>query len=102
MAIDPISSRLQSATISKTGTKTNSETGPAQSTNKTHGDNIEITANSAKINKALESARSEPIVDNDRVAVIKQALSDGTYTIDANKIAQKLTQFDSLLNQNSS
>ena len=101
MAIDSISGRLQSITAAKTNPKNNIETDKAATTSKTQGDSIDITANAARINRALEAAADLPVVDDDRVATIKQALADGTYTVDAEKIAQKMTQFDSLTNPNS-
>lgn len=102
MTIDPITGRLQNTTVTKTSQKNSTEIDKSPTANKPSEDSIEITSNAARINKALESASASPIIDNDRVAAVKQALADGDYSIDAQKIAQKMTQFDSLLNQDSS
>ena len=101
MTIDSITGKLQSTTATKTNQKNNIETNKAPTVSGTRGDSIDLTANTARINRALESAAALPVIDNDRVASVKQALANGTYRIDAEKIAQKMTQFDSLINQDS-
>lgn len=101
MTIDPITGRLQNATVTKTSQRNSTEIDKSPTANKPSGDSIEITNNAARISKALVSASASPIIDNDRVAAVKQALADGNYSIDAQKIAQKMTQLDSLLNQDS-
>ncbi len=49
------------------------------------------------LEKIRESLASEPVVDRQKVELIKQALQDGTYNIDAEKIAAKLIEFEQLL-----
>ena len=101
MTIDSISGRMQSTTATKTNQKNSIDTNKAPTTSGTRGDSIDLTTNTARISKALELASALPVIDNDHVASVKQALANGTYTIDAEKIAQKMTQFDSLFNQDS-
>jgi negative regulator of flagellin synthesis FlgM len=38
-----------------------------------------------------------PVVDTQRVEQVKQAISDGTYEVNAQKVADKLMQFESIL-----
>lgn len=101
MAIDSITGRLHSTSAPKTNQKNNVETSNAPTAGKTRGDSVDLTANAARINRALESAESLPVVDNDRVSAAKQALASGTYSVDAEKIAQKMSQFDSLIKPDS-
>lgn len=54
--------------------------------------NIEITTAGQEITKSLESLT--PPVNQERVDAIKQSLSDGSYSIDAEKIAEKMIQMD--------
>ncbi|MGR9115549.1 MAG: flagellar biosynthesis anti-sigma factor FlgM [Gammaproteobacteria bacterium] len=101
MTIDPINGRLQSPAATKTNHKHDIETDKAPESGKTRGDSVELTSSTAQINRALESASTLPVVDKDRVETIKQALANGTYSVDSEKIAQKITQFNSLFNQDS-
>ncbi|MGR9046453.1 MAG: flagellar biosynthesis anti-sigma factor FlgM [Gammaproteobacteria bacterium] len=97
MTIDPINGRPHNTATTKPGLQSGVSADKASATtSKAQGDSIDITSNSARINKALESAPATPIVDKERVAAIKQALADGTYAIDADKTAQKISQLDSL------
>ena len=59
------------------------------------GDNVSFS-DKAKNLKALEtSIKNEPDVNQERVAKIKAALEDGSYSVDAEKVAQKMLDFDS-------
>ena len=101
MAIEPITGRLHTATAPKTNSKSGVETNNPEQAVPSDNDSIAITANAAEIKRALATTSAAPVVDIDKVAVVKQAISDGTYTIDPEKIAQKITQFDLPISQNS-
>lgn len=101
MAIEPIASRLTSAATTKSPVKTGNETNATTVKPEPNNDRIEITANSGQIKRALDSAASLPVVDNERVASIKQALAEGTYAIDPERIAQKISQFELLSSEDS-
>lgn len=101
MAIEPIASRLPSTATTKSPVKPGNETGATAVKTEPNNDSIEITANSGQIKRALDSAASLPVVDNERVASIKQALAEGTYAIDPERIAQKISQFELLSTEDS-
>lgn len=101
MAIEPIASRIPSAAATKSPVKSGIDVGAATIKSEPNNDSIEITANSNQIKRALDSAASLPVVDNERVAAIKQALAEGTYTIDPERIAQKISQFELLSTEDS-
>lgn len=65
-------------------------------------DSIAITAIAKEIHKAFESSSASSTVDFDRVAAVKKALADGSYSINAEKVAEKLIQFEKLLPQDNS
>jgi negative regulator of flagellin synthesis FlgM len=46
--------------------------------------------------KAVESLPASSVVDVDRINAVKQALAEGSYQIDAEKIAQKMIEFEKL------
>ena len=68
--------------------------------NKTQGtaeDSVSLTDQSEKL-RALESTiEKQPVVDTKRVESIRSAILDGTYTVDANKTAEKMADFERLL-----
>ena len=57
-------------------------------------DTVDITTVAKEINKASEA--SESSVNNERVAAIKNAIAEGTYTINAEKIAGKMIQMEEI------
>ena len=60
-------------------------------------DSVSLTE-SAKLLHKLESRLEEvPAVNNDRVNAIKQAIANGDYKVDPERIARKLLQLDSQL-----
>ncbi|MGD7035709.1 flagellar biosynthesis anti-sigma factor FlgM [Methylotuvimicrobium buryatense] len=101
MAIEPIASRIPSTAATKSPVKPGIDAGAAMIKSEPNNDSIEITANSSQIKRALDSAASLPVVDNERVASIKQALAEGTYTIDPERIAQKISQFELMSTEDS-
>ncbi len=53
-------------------------------------DTVDITTVAKEINKASEA--SESSINKERVTAIKNAMAEGTYTINAEKIAEKMIQ----------
>jgi negative regulator of flagellin synthesis FlgM len=53
-------------------------------------DTVDITTVAKEINKASEASVSS--VNKERVTAIKNAMAEGTYTINAEKIAEKMIQ----------
>jgi negative regulator of flagellin synthesis FlgM len=62
-------------------------------------DSIAITAMAQEIKRAFESSSSVSTVNVDRVAAVKQALADGNYQINAERIAEKMIQFEKQMPQ---
>jgi negative regulator of flagellin synthesis FlgM len=59
-------------------------------------DDIAVTAVIQGIKKAVDSS-SGAAVDMDRVNAVKKAIADGSYKIDADRIAKKMIQFEELM-----
>lgn len=98
MAIDIIGKTNSPITI-KTPPKAGVE-GEKQAAvvNTVKGDSVALTTTTQEIKKALGSSSALP-VDVDRVNSIKKALADGSYSINAEKVAKKLIQFEKLLSR---
>ena len=60
-------------------------------------DTVSLSDNAVQLGKLDNTAISSPVVDTKRVEEVKQAIKDGTYEVDAEKIADKLIQFESVL-----
>ena len=68
---------------------------PAASPSAQTGDQVTLTSSGRSLQKLSEAIAQTPVVDGAKVASIKQALSSGTYTINASSIADKMLQAES-------
>ncbi len=53
-------------------------------------DSINVSANGRLITEALKSAHSSPDLRHDKIAAIRERIANGTYEIDARRIARCL------------
>lgn len=60
-------------------------------------DTVSLSDNAVQLGKLDNTAVATPVVDTQRVEQVKQAISDGTYEVDPEKVADKLMQFESIL-----
>jgi len=62
-------------------------------------DTVSLSDNAVQLGKLNNSAIaiSAPVVDTQRVEQIKQAIENGTYEVNAKKVADRLMQFESIL-----
>ena len=64
-------------------------------------DKVALTTTTQEIKKTVGTSSALP-VDIDRVNAIKKALDNGSYQVNAEKVAQKLIQFEKLMPQDNS
>jgi len=57
-------------------------------------DNVEITAAGKEITKTFESSKTTAPVNQERIDSIRQSLNEGTYSINAEQIAEKMIQIE--------
>ncbi len=60
-------------------------------------DTVSISDNATQLGKLGNAVDTTPVVDMQRVEQVKQAINNGTYEVDAAKVADKLMQFESIL-----
>lgn len=51
---------------------------------------VKLSAQAQQLQAVEERLRELPVVDNERVAQIRQAINDGSYQMDSGRIADKL------------
>jgi negative regulator of flagellin synthesis FlgM len=58
------------------------------------GDHVTLTESARAMQKIEEAVAKTPVVNADKVAAVKQAISSGTYKIDARRVAGKLLNYE--------
>ncbi len=57
-------------------------------------DKVSLTSTAAKLKALEQKLATQPDVDMDKVSQVKSAISDGKYTVDPHKIADKMMSFE--------
>jgi negative regulator of flagellin synthesis FlgM len=58
------------------------------------GDTVNITQSGLLLARLEEAVQRAPVVDNERVAAIKDAIASGSYEVDDRRTADKLLKFE--------
>ena len=58
---------------------------------------VSLTDTAAKLQRLEAQIANQPVVDTQRVESVKKAIADGSFKVDANRIADKMADFESLL-----
>jgi negative regulator of flagellin synthesis FlgM len=101
MAIESITGRTLVQPTTKTAQKAEIDIGNKATTRQAErNDSIAITVTAQGLKKAFEPSASGTIVDVERVAAVKKAIAEGSYQINAERIAEKMIQYEKLMPQN--
>ncbi|MFV8570726.1 flagellar biosynthesis anti-sigma factor FlgM [Marinobacter sp. SBS5] len=58
------------------------------------GENVSLSSQAKNLKQLEQKLGDYPEMDDDRIAQIRSALDNGTYKIDAEKLAQKMLEMD--------
>ena len=96
-------SRLNNSPSITGGVRGNTATGNADKAGETHeapksagasGEAGHLSQEAQQLQKISDKLRDQPAVDSARVAQLKQAIADGSYQVDAGRVASKLLDFE--------
>jgi negative regulator of flagellin synthesis FlgM len=99
MAIESITGRARVPLATKAVQKTEIDSGNKASKQAEKSDSVAITGIAQGIKKAFESSSADAIVDTDRVASVKNAIAEGSYQVNPERIADKMMQYENLTPQ---
>jgi len=94
MTIQSVSGKANNIALSSKPALTNKAKGMEPQATKNTKDNVDITAVAKEITKAFESSKTTPAINEERVEAVKKALAEGSYPINAEKIAEKMIQME--------
>ena len=77
--------------------KSQGEASAAGASTSQTGDTVTLTDSARSLQKIEEAVAKAPVVDASKVAAVKQAVDSGTYQINADRVADKLLQFERAL-----
>ena len=97
MTIESITSRAQTPLTLKTPIKTDTSIGITSIPSVEKNDSVAITTIAQDIKQAVASSSSGSNIDMNKVTALKNALANGSYQINAESIAKKMIQYESLM-----
>jgi len=60
-------------------------------------DTISLSDNAVSLGKLNHTVETSPVIDTQRVDQMKKAIADGSFKVDAEKVADKMMKFESIL-----
>lgn len=76
------------------GVASKKEAAPASTAVSTGKDSVDLTADALQLSQLEARIAQIPVADHARVAQVRQAIADGTYQVDAQKIASRMARME--------
>ena len=89
----PSTGGVRSSAASGNAEKTG-ETKSAPQTAAASGEAVHLSPEAQQLQKITDNLRDQPVVDSARVAELKQAIANGSYKVDADRVASKMLNFE--------
>ncbi|MBS0611931.1 MAG: flagellar biosynthesis anti-sigma factor FlgM [Proteobacteria bacterium] len=77
--------------------RTGSHLRPTENAEAGAADQVTLTQSARDLQQVATAVANAPVVDSNRVEMAKRAIDNGTYQVNAGKIADKILQFEKLL-----
>ncbi len=94
MTIQPLNDKAGNVTLSSKNTATNKVQGANSEQSQPSKDSVDITQVARGLTKAFESSKATSVINEERVNAVRKALEEGTYPINADRIAEKMIQIE--------
>ncbi|QGW20471.1 flagellar biosynthesis anti-sigma factor FlgM [Stutzerimonas degradans] len=66
----------------------------SSSTTAPAGESVQLSPEAQRLQQAMDKLNEQPSVDQERVAKLRQAIVDGSYQVDSQRVASKLLAFE--------
>ncbi|GIZ13817.1 flagellar biosynthesis anti-sigma factor FlgM [Pseudomonas sp. NCCP-436] len=63
--------------------------------NGSRGESVQLSHEAQQLQNISERLKDQPVINQERIAQLKQAIADGSYQVDSTRVAQKLLDFES-------
>ncbi|GFM82804.1 flagellar biosynthesis protein FlgM [Pseudomonas cichorii] len=89
-----VGSTSRTGTTKESGKTDATESAATAANVKGTGESVHLSSEAQQLQKITDKLGELPTVNSARVAELKQAIADGTYTVDSNRVASKLLNFE--------
>jgi len=92
----PVTSGSRTGSVKETSITASSSTAkPATDVaSASSGEAVHLSDEAQRLQSISDKVRDQPVVNSARVAELKQAVADGSYKVDSNRVANKLLNFE--------